>query len=152
MIEKAIKIRSSIKTSLKRYTLLRGSLLAVAGASILLFAGSWLPVDVLKIWGLPLLICGGGLITLGLLPYRKLSRLETKPNEIIVSDSCVHFVQNGKPMSAIPQKDIQRLSYLEQGRHYGICLLLKKPSGVSLFFPYFSESAFEELKDLIEKD
>lgn len=155
-----LKLRSSIRSSLLRFTLWKGTLMAALGASVLLYAGLYMPVDTLNKWGLPMLLVGGGLITLGLLPYRKLKRLEIKPDELMLSETHLQFTSQGKLMITIPLQSIDKTAYLEEGRQYGIGVWLKKPLprlpssqqkmqrfGCSLFFPYFSERAYTLLRE-----
>lgn len=153
MEQETIKLRTSIKTPLMRRVVLRGSFLALLGAAILLYAGVVMPVDSLSIWGLPLLLVSGSLITLGLLPYRKLTRLEKKPDELIISENQIQYIVRGKSSLTIPQQNIARTAYVEHGNMYGICVWLKHPtpnknSRYDLFFPYFSEKAALTLQEL----
>lgn len=159
-----MKLRSSIKTSLMRHTLMKGTLLAIVGAGILVYAGIVMPKDTLSLWGLPLLLISGGLITWGMLPYRKLTRLEKKPDELVLTNSHLHYLPGGKPALTIPQQSIERIAYLDRGTIYGIAIELKHPSpekvivqnnfnaeqfekrsreryDCDLFFPFFSENS-----------
>ncbi len=166
--------RTSIKPALMRSLLLRGSLLAGAGALLLVTAGAFLPTAHLKIWGLPLLIVAFLFITIGLLPYRRLTKLEVQSNELHYDGTSLLFVSKGKPVLRIPAASIAMLCYREEDPHYGLCIQLKTPlpekvivlqarfdlkgmlsasrqcmPGCDLFFPYFSERSCNELGECL---
>lgn len=82
MIEHVIKIRSSICSQLMKSTLLKGTLLAGLGIFVITLAAIFLSPEYLTTYGLPLFAIGCGMITFGLLPYRRLTLLEKCPNEI----------------------------------------------------------------------
>lgn len=163
------KLRSSIRTSLMRFVLMKGTAIALIGALLLLYGGIFLPVDVLSIWGFPLMLAGGGLIAAGLLPYRLLSRLERKPDELIVNTNELILISQGRPCLTIPCQSIARTAYIEYGRCYGIAIWLKTPIpekvivhtsrfpkryqknthkyyDCTLFLPYFTERSFTTLQ------
>lgn len=169
-----LKLRTSIKNSLKRYVLFRGTIVAAAGMIILVISAATISPSVLRYWGLPILFLAGLLITIGLLPYRRLCRLELKPDEIIaVGGTKIHFVTNGKHILTIPKDSIARLEYYEGHHRYGIGIWLHHPPpekiiihdrqfniiafekksrrewGCDLFLAYFSKNAFESLKDFL---
>lgn len=137
MIRNVLVLRSSIPSSLLRKTLLRGFAVACLGILILLFAGSYLPIEFLHKWGWSLFLIGLGLITFGMLPYRRLSRLEIKPNELILLDSGhIAFSLRGRKLLTIPLHSIAQMRYIPlpveswkkyifQPRLYGIALWLK---------------------------
>ncbi len=89
MIEHVVKIRSSICSQLMKSTLLKGTLYAALGVIILVLAGAFLPSETLTTFGLPIFIMGIGLITFGLLPYRRLTSIEKCPNELWIKESCI---------------------------------------------------------------
>lgn len=168
-----IKVRSSIKASLMRSVIYRGSIIASLGIGSMVYAAVFLPPEVLKKVGLPIFLLGIGLIALGLIPYRRLAQLEKKHNEIIISnDETLLFASKGKSLFTIPLKSIESMEYHEKGFHYGIGISLKKPVtekiivhdtwfnvhryqkysrklfGFDLFLPYFSERTFQQIKEL----
>lgn len=157
-----IKVRSSIKPRLMRHIILRGSIFAVMGSLIFLYAGIFMPVAILSAWGIPLLFIAGGLLAIGLLPYRRLSRLERKPDELAANESSLIFHHLGRPVMTIPVTSIKRMAYLDHGNKYGIGLWLKDPLpekiiihdrrykpdasfNADLFFSYFTERSYQEL-------
>lgn len=177
MIKESFIIRSTISSQLMKSTLLKGFCLAFIGILGLLFGGIFLSVSNLKLWGWILFLLCLGLITLGLLPYRRLSRLQLKPSEFVLVDSDYFvFYSKGKKIMTIPLQAVARLSYIEQPKLYGIALWLKhsphfpiiihqdhqetdtlREKGqqigkADLFFPYFNQRAYEELRDWLSSE
>lgn len=164
-------LRSSIKTSLKRHALFKGTLFASLGAFLILYGGIFVPVAELTTWGLPLLLAGGTLITLGLRPYQRLSYLERKPNVLTISQEDLQFTTRGKLTLTIPWVSIEKITYVESRTEYGIRIHLKHPlpekimvhnprfnssrfqkdsrkkQQCDLFFPYFSRNAYKQLSE-----
>ena len=160
----SVKLRSSIKSSYKRYVLFRGTLIAVIGALLIVMSGIYLPVQEMRIWGLPALVVGVGLIALGLLPYRRLSRLEDKPNEIILLDKEFQFFTKGKKVFTIPYASIDKIDHMDNRCCYGIALWIKKSpeqkvivhdkkasfskkQNGDIFLPNFTERSYEILRE-----
>lgn len=133
---------------------------------MLLIAGAFIPVSLLKTWGLAILIVALLLITIGLIPYRRLTKLETSPDEIHCDDTFLFFIRKGKPIYQIPLSTIDRLEYVEKDALYGLCIWLKATEekikvfnpeiachqhpicqGADLFFPYFSERSCKEIQE-----
>ena len=163
-------LRSSVKSSLMRFALLRGTILAGLGAAVLIY-GTFLPVKTLSVWGFPLFCLSLGMIAVGLLPYRKLRRLEMNPYEILIEDDqWWHFVAKGVCLFSIPINSVEKTEYLDEANQYGIKVFLKKPikeqikvhardfdmggfiatsrkrQKCDLFLPYFSARAYNSLK------
>jgi len=141
-----ISVRTTVKPELIRYTLWKGVSYAVVGSAILIYAIS-LPIEKLKIWGLPLFLFAGVLFTLGMLPYRKLTRLEKTPDKLLLNaNETLTYVKKGKPILTIPLAKIERTAYLERGRMYGIGIEITPHSQEkTLFFPYFSQRSYKTL-------
>jgi hypothetical protein len=167
-----LKLRSSIRSSLMRFVLFRGTLIAALGGTLLLYGAIALPENTLRLWGLPILLIAGGLMTIGMLPYRKLTQLEKNPYEIIAPDEkSIHFAKNGKALFIIPVESVERTAFLDRGDMYGIRIWLKRPIpqkmivqdpkfnmekfqkdslkkfNCDLFLPYFSAHSYASLKD-----
>jgi hypothetical protein len=165
-----LKLRSSIHTPLMKSVLMKGSLLAAIGVSLLTYGGIFMPVEELNFWGFPLFLVGGGLITAGLLPYRRLRSLERKPDELLYNNESLQFVAKGARCLTIPLSSIARTAYMERGLNYGIGVWFKNPLPAQivvhnnkfslkrlqgthktyecdLFFPYFSERSYNQLID-----
>lgn len=166
-----LTLRSSLKPALKQSALYRGTLLAFPGICLLLFGGIFLKETSLALWGFPLMGAGLALITAGLLPYRRLTRLETVPHELLlISDMGVRYSQNRKPCFTIPWSSIAKTAYLDHPDHYGIAIWLERPisrhctilNSASLdatfkivqsrdrcdvFLPYFSKRSYQDMLD-----
>ncbi|NGX61748.1 MAG: hypothetical protein K940chlam9_01237 [Chlamydiae bacterium] len=123
----------------------------------------------MKIWGIPLFFTGLILIAIGILPYRRLTRIQLKPHEFHYDGQSLHYYEQGKPQLRIPQNSIESLSYVEKDELYGLLIKLKRPFQEKiailnnrfdlesfltksaekfpegdLFLPYFSERSFKE--------
>lgn len=147
MNEDFLKLRSSIKSDLMKKALFRGSFLGGTGVIILLISGAFLPVDVLSFWGIPLFFLSMGLITFGMLPYRKLTRLEKVPDEIILSSKdLLVYRRKGKVIFTTPLSSISSCSYKDDESVYGIMITLKE-NEKEYFFPYFTERAAKSLTE-----
>lgn len=147
MNEDLLKLRSSIKPDLMKKALFRGSFLGGMGVIILFFSGAFLPVHILSIWGIPLFFLSMGFITFGMLPYRKLTRLEKVPDELILSSKdLLVYRRKGKVIFTTPLSSIRTCSYKDDESVYGITITLSE-SGKEYFFPYFSERAAKSLTE-----
>ena len=167
-------LRSSVKLWLKQKVVFKGTLLASLGALLLLYVGAFMPPNILGVWGWMILLFGLWLISFGLLPYRKLCRLETQYHEIILTDHREMLVALKKnPTCSIPLSSIAHVAYLEYPQGYGIGVWLKKPTEdkvviydpkflpeqsvkpvrqmaeCDLFIPYFSARAFDSLQEYL---
>lgn len=111
-----------------RHALMRGSLIAALGIALLVYAGAFIPAATLHIWGWLIYAFGIGLITFGLLPYRRLSRLEKKPHEIIVDDKDrLLFLLRGRKTFSVPTQSIDTIEFAPEKYMYGIAINLKRP-------------------------
>jgi hypothetical protein len=178
-MQEVLKLYSSIDSNLMRKTLFKGFFFAFLGFFLILYTGIFFNRETLSTWGFTIFITGMGLMAWGLLPYRQLSRLASKPDEIIlVGTDHMEFYSKGKMLFRIPFQMIKKLSYIEQGKLYGIGLSLKSDSvetmicqfpknlshlvkqtkqkfGTDFFFPYFSQRSFKEMQEwqkMIEQD
>lgn len=132
MSEPILTLRSSIRPSLVRQAVMRGSYVSGAGGLLLLVCGAFLPMPLLKFWGFPIFLFGIALVTWGLWPYRRLKSIENNPYRIIVDDKeWLHFSGKGKPILSIPLENICKMEYMEIGDNlnnypYGIVIFLKE--------------------------
>lgn len=170
MTRDAIKLFSSVTPSLMRKTLFKGSFIAVCGVLIVTYFGLYLPPESLGLWGIPASAIGIGLIAFGLLPYRRLVRLEASPSEIVITDSnYLQYFSSGKQRYSIPMEMIQKSDYIEEKNSYGIALwfdvestkkiivhdrsfdmgkeqrISRKKYGCDLFIPNFGRRSFLRL-------
>lgn len=128
MNEGITTIRSSVLARLMRQTLLRGSFLAGVGIFCLLLAGIFLPLSEMEMWGPLIFIFSLGLITWGLLPYKRLKRLEENPYEIAIEgEEWLHFSAGQKLLFSIPICSIDHIIFIDQKNEYGVGVFLKKP-------------------------
>lgn len=165
-------IRSSISSSLLKKVLFRGFCIALVGILLLLFAGIFIPASHLKDWGGGIFLISLALITWGLLPYRRLSKLQLKPNEIVITggDDCNYYVK-GRKIISFSLQSVDVMDYVDHSLRYGIQVWLKSRDGVlvemddsreakkmrridsqgriGLFFSYFSKRAYEELQEFL---
>ena len=139
---------STITFPLKKKILIRGTLLAAIGGSLLIFTGSLLPPAILKMVGLLVFLLGGTLIYAGLIPYRTLLQLEKTPSELHLTECSLDFFSQGKLMQSIPWKDMGTLSFEETHTPYRIAVTLK--NGKVIHFPYFTKYAYNELIEFKE--
>lgn len=173
-MSESLKLRTSVRTSLKNHVLFQGTVLSGIGAILLLIGGTVLPVGVLEVWGLFLMLAATGLIALGMVPYRRLTLLERSPNEMIIfPDKGLTYLLKGESILTIPLSSIQRFSYVEKEHEYGIGIHLKESLpekviihnpkfaalafqknshdqyGCDLFFPYFTEHSYRSLMEYV---
>lgn len=147
MRQDAVKLFATIKPTLLRNSLLKGTSIAALGVIILVIAGSFIPPSYLTYLGPFIILLGGGLITLGLLPYRRLNKLENTPNEILyVYGKYLQYISKGKEVYTIPFEMIEKLDYQESGSDYGIAIYLKNESSKKIVVhnPRFNMAAFQK--------
>lgn len=164
-----MKFRSSIKPSVLRQTLLKGYFLAGAGILLLILPAIFMRVKTLTFFGPFSVFLSFLLITIGLLPTRRLKKLEIFPHEIsFLSDAELLFSLKRKPSFILSLNEIENLTYKDFESLYGIAFFLtkdaviklvdprfdmtrfqinsKKRYGCDLFLPYFSKTSFESLR------
>lgn len=149
---------------------MRGTLIAGVGGGLFLGGGLYLTPETLSVWGLPLFVVAMGLMAFGLIPYRRLCRLEVNPYEAVPSDEGITFYAQKKKRFTIPRASIERMAFCEKGRAYGIGVWLKQPLpekvvvhekgpvlhsyrkwarkrfGCDLFLPYFTKRGLAQLE------
>ncbi len=151
-------LRSAIKEELLFNFLKRGTALALIGILPLLFGALFLNTSQLGNWGLLIYFFSMGLIALGLIPYRRLLRLQKSPNELILcQDDTLIFKRRGKQLLKIPFHEIAQVRFIEENKIYGIGIDLKinrptkkKQLGCDFFFPYFTKRSFERMKKVLD--
>lgn len=170
-----LALHSKIRPELLRATLFRGMVFAGAGVFLFLAAGTRFPIALLQRVGLPVALIGFFLILVGMIPYKRLNRLETKPHRISCIDGEMIFSKESKPLFKLPLQTIQEVSYLEKGTLYGLGINLKTPlpkaltvlqnkksfatffartlqkfENTDLFLPYFMEKDKREIERLLD--
>lgn len=170
-----MKLRSSVSEPLLKKALFRGTAISATGVILLFIAGAFLPKALLITFGLPTLIISSMLIGYGLLPYRKLSRLQMRPHELVWTESHLLFAKEGKPLLKIPHSIVEKLEYGENAKGYGLKISLRRPLAekisilqknfdlkaavalartsfdCDLFLPYFTKKSVAELNGCYEK-
>lgn len=129
-------IRTKLKPALLRQVLFRGTLMGGAGVLIWVLAGIFLPLTLMKLYGWGIFTIGFLLILFGLLPYRKLKRLELNPNKIEMGGESFDYYENRKLKIRIPNEKIQEVTFIDEGLNYGVEVSIVG-SDTPLFFPYF---------------
>lgn len=168
-------LHTGIKASLMRPVLFRGIFLGAVGILLLIGAAVFIPLAEMSLWGPTLFYIGMGCIVIGLLPYRRFTRLEAKPDKLIREGSghLTYYVK-GKKILTLHPASIEKTLYIERGKYYGIGVqLIKAPKekicvhtlnfnmrafqeksrrdySCDLFFPYFTERSFQQLLDSSE--
>lgn len=170
-----ITIRTSIKSGLKRSLLIRGTVLAAIGMALLLYAGITISLPVLSQWGAAIWLISIFLIALGMIPYRRVVKIENNPNQIMITDDgLVHYHRHGRDVFTLPLDAIEEVRFLEDMGLYGIAVTLKESEREKIpypaisvvmqmfqwslkrnhsfdrFFPFFSERGARKLQELIE--
>ena len=165
-------LRTSIPSQLLKRTLMIGFSLALIGILGLLYGGIYAHLAELQFWGFTLFILSIGLITMGMLPYRRLTRLQLKPNELcMVAPDQLEYYSKGRKLLTIPLQSIDHFGYVNRYLVYGVTVWLKpdpkdpvlvhqgrsevdvlrykgqKLAGADLFFSYFNQRSFQELID-----
>lgn len=171
-MKRPLIFKTYLNRTVKKKVLLRGSLIGGLGALFIVLSGIFIPKQSLSFWGIPLFIFGFGLITLGLLPYRRLSKMELQPYELRLYENQLQYVLKNVLLT-LPLVSIDRIEYQKVNHREGIVIYLKNqlpekivlhssrnpfsapyefhPNGKYLFFPHFSQRTFLELKHQIEE-
>jgi hypothetical protein len=172
MEEPILSLNSTIHSSIKKATLIKGTIYGAAGMSLWLYGGIFLSPSVLATWGWVLLLLGGVFITLGLLPYRQLSYLENTPHQVKVDSlNELYFALHGRILFKVSLEKVDGMAYLDDDKHYGIGLWIaptskditalhysldlplyveenQKKYFCDLFLPYFSKRSYYELEEI----
>jgi hypothetical protein len=169
-MKESLTWRTTIAPHLIKKKLLQGLGVACVGLAPLLYGGVWVHAATLQVWGFCLFLFCFGLIAKGFIPYRCLSRLQLKPNELCLTHSGhLEFYSGGSKRLTISLKAIVRLHYIPHREHYGIALWLKSGDDTEVqihrklpktaclqihssqgteagfFFLYFSQRTFQEV-------
>ncbi len=162
-----LELYSGIKQHLKTKVLRRGNIFAACGIALWLLGGALIPLHLLSFWGIPIFLLGSALIALGMVPYRRLTQLESQPHRLIIDAELVHIWHKGKPLMTLPLTAIHKMEYRDSPCLYGIALWIDSPQSITplrhridpaiyvretqrrhscdLFLPYFGKHAYVEL-------
>jgi hypothetical protein len=115
---------TSIQSDFKRRILLRASVLGGIGALLLVGGGAFIPPAQLALWGVPLVLLAIILIAGGMVPYRRLCKLELSPDRLEVTDVLLLFRKERLALT-IPFEAIESLSFVQTSSYYGVRIGLK---------------------------
>lgn len=125
-------ISSKVIPHVKRRLLFRGVFLGGLGCLLFFYMGVFASLSLIEVWGLPAFFLAMGLIAWGLVPYKKISRLETHPHQVIINDNELLFISTYGAKRVIPFDSVEVLA----GKmRYG--WLVKKRGKAPTFLPYF---------------
>jgi hypothetical protein len=128
-----IKVYSAITPARQRNVLFKGSLIASLGLFLLVIGGIYLPLSLLQYIGFPVLALAFALIYLGLMPYRRLMKLEKNPDQLIATNKgYLQYCRGNERIITIPFSNIQQLIYVEKDNEYGAGIWLKDQKNVVL--------------------
>lgn len=141
---------SNIEPRLKRYLIRRSSLFALPGFFLLLYMGIFLSTSALQSWGLWGFAAGFSLISMGMIPYRRVIGLETKPHHLAITDKELRFTHARKGEVVFPFKNMTKMDFIQRRGFYGIRLHLN--DGSHFLLPYFSQKTFSLINDYLSKN
>lgn len=137
-----ITLHTTIDSKYKLMLLKRGSSIAALGLFAMLFASIEIGPKLLSETGIFIFLFGVSVIAYGLLPYRKIMRLELAPHHLFIGDDRIEYV-HGKIIECIKIDEIESLEYYEEFSGYGI--KVTKKNGTKLMMPFFSKRSCERL-------
>jgi len=165
-----LQIQTTITHFYLKSILYKGFCYAFLGVLILLIGGVFLPEPLMQRWGWLIYFSAFFFITYGLLPYRKITRLQNKPNEIkLTSRSFLEFWSQTHFQFAIPLHLINSVRYFQKNKKYGMVLKLTDfpenlrdnlskfyiemdKSKKEMIFLYFSKRSCQELDTALSSD
>jgi hypothetical protein len=130
-------LRSSISKTFKDDALKKGGLLGGLGALFLILSGTFLPLSVLERWGLPLLLVGLVLITLGMRPYRQLCQLEIHPHKLVFEAEGLTFYDKGRKALHIAAPSLEKMCWKSYDVGYGLWIKVKNKEAITVLNPRF---------------
>lgn len=162
-------IRTSIPSELLKRRLLIGNAVALPGIGLMVGA-NFLAPSPLAWWGVPIAFISILLIALGLIPYRRLTRLQLHPDKIEMEREYLIYHLRERPRFRLARSTIKEFSYIGNKRGCGVGVKLhssfdekiavidprfdmqgflaqSQRRGYDLFFPFFSARAALELRD-----
>lgn len=168
------KWRTTIRPGYKLRLVLKASFGGGTGIACLVGVGAFMPLELLKVWGFPVLVAASTLIAWSMLPYRRMTRLENNPDELWTNSNgdLVYAVQKS-PIMTIPLGAIDKCFYIDKPQDYGIAIAIKPhPSqkirvhnsgldfrayqqatvlryGCDIFLPFFSERSFKNISEFL---
>jgi hypothetical protein len=166
---------TSIKPQILKKSLFIGSSFSITGAFCIVLSGAWLSMDTLQTYGIWILLTSFIVMSLGLLPFRRLKKLSQNPDHIQIHEEYFTVYSQEKKILSIPFNAIQELEYAEYKKRYGMSIFFKdalkekicihcrdfdmksiqKKSrqewGCSIFLPFYSERSCCKLLNIINQ-
>ena len=112
--------------------------MSLVGLFVLIYGAGLVTPNSIYFFGIPILLIGAFLIMAGLIPIRRLNRLEIHPHELIVTKNQMYYIVEGIQKVSIPLNTIKDIRYIEENRRYGIAVN-------EFFFPFFPRRQFSRL-------
>lgn len=139
---------TSISPAHKRKVLFRGTLFAIIGLMPMLYASLFLDVKALSAWGWLNFVWGIGWIAAGMIPYKRLSKLERTPNKIVLSqDGSFRYCVGDAPVLNLKAEAISDVSFTEQRGAGGATVVTKE--GKCFHLPFFNQRTCSEISQII---
>jgi len=139
-----LSFHTTIDAKYKIALLKRGTFMATIGLGAMIFASIEIGPSLLSKSGIFIFLFGVFMIGYGLLPYRKLMRLELSPHHLFVDEKGIEYVHN-KIIEQIALNEIASMEYYQGTNGYGI--KIKKLDGSTIAMPFFSKRTFDRLQD-----
>ncbi len=124
-------LRSVIHSSVLENSLLKGSAIALIGV-FLIFISYYHLLPLSEAWANLFLWAGFLLIAAGLIPYKKLSRLQINPDILYVDDDEAHLIRAKVTRLSIPIEQIVDVAYMDTHGVNGLLLQLEKGHNISI--------------------
>lgn len=140
-------VYSSVRPSLKQKLLRRGTVLGVLGAGILLGFSTWGSESLLNDWGLPIFCTGIASIAVGMIPLRKIQRIENVPHKLSITARELIFEKPGRDPLSLHREDILSTQFMNRGDLYGIEVITRTLQ--TFFFAYFSEDSANTVAEYV---
>ena len=145
-----LKLFSTVLMDVKRRLLFRGLCFGGCGIGVILFFGVWATPLFLSKWGLLIFCATLILISVGLIPYKNLTRLETRPHQILINEKELIFISSKGSHKSIPLSSIKAISFWKLKTKYGLMLDLENTKA---FLPCFlSDPRLNEIVHPNESD
>ncbi|WP_148300653.1 cell division protein CrgA [Candidatus Protochlamydia sp. R18] len=164
-------LRTAIPEKWIKKRLWKGIVWSLLGLIPMIYVGGFAELPFLQKWGIWAFLIGFGLITAGLVPYKKLISIQQKPHELRLSETDqIDYYLKGKKVLGLPISSIKQIEYYNKDQDFGIIVRLKVPLAnpfiiyshsfslvnfqkksflvekADIFFPYFTQRSFDELQ------
>lgn len=138
---------SSIQPKLKRYLIQRGLFFSLPGFFLLFYMGIFLSTSSLEKWGVWGFTISFMCISFGMIPYRRITQIETNPYRLSIKGHILCLTYTKKREVTFPIHQIKQLTFVQRKSFYGIRLHLTNEKHFLL--PYFTASTFKLLSEYL---